>query len=118
MKAHPVRVHAFRVNGVTAELARHGADRVRDRLLDERFGLAAFSAPAFLSRPLAFRPFAAGRPHPAAAARSRVKRTVRVHILPSIIAGRLAWKPAGRLRPIPPAHGFAGLFSRYCLSSA
>jgi len=55
MKPHHVRVHPFRVNRVSADLARHGAGRFSHRLFLEEFRLAALPTFGFTPWPAAFR---------------------------------------------------------------
>jgi hypothetical protein len=89
MKPHHVRVHALGVNRVAANLAKHRAARICERLLDEWLSSWPSATPALILRPGAFRPFPTTRRGSATAAIPRIETSFRIHNLPCILAGRL-----------------------------
>lgn len=89
MKPHHVRVHALRVNRVAADLAKHRAARVGNRLLDQWFSSCSSAISAFMLGPWAFRPLPTMWRRPVTAIFPRIEMSIRSHKLASILARRL-----------------------------
>jgi hypothetical protein len=83
MEPDHVKVQAFGVHRVAAELARHSASRVGNRLFQQGLISLLFSTPHVMPGLLAFRPFAARRRRPKTA-RIRIIKSVRCANLPLI----------------------------------
>lgn len=82
MKPNHVRVHAFRVNRMAANLAGHSADGLRYRLLQQWFTSSLPPTPGFMTGPLAFRSFPAAQGPSAMAAASCIEESFRSSKLP------------------------------------
>jgi hypothetical protein len=63
MEAHHMKVHALRINRVPADIARHSADRLWNRLFQQRLGSLRFMMSSFVPPLAAFWPFATLRWH-------------------------------------------------------